>query len=181
MQDPRRIPPASPRSLVGGALRWLAALCAGVVVTLGIFNVVLGVRLEPMMERLLRFFPLHKVSLTREDRCALGPERVHEAVSIEGSVGFLVDQRFVALADAEVTGERLLAATDWVAVQPDGGFRLATALPRAGDAECDVGPDGEVLPTPQLVIRAPGCAERRVPVVRPWIPRRILLFCDARG
>ena len=164
------------------ALRWLIAASLGVLVTIGIFTVVLGIRIGPdLVESLLRFFPLRQVLISVPDRCAMGPERVQEAVDITGSVGMLVDDEFVAIEDAEVLGERLLAADKWMPVEPGGYFRLVTALPKAEDEECALGPDGTPLPTPQLVFRAPGCAERRVPVMRPWIPRRIMLDCTARG
>jgi hypothetical protein len=158
------------------------AVCVGVTVTVGLFTLVLGIRIQPeTVERLFHLFPLRQVPLTPEDRCELGPRRLQDAVSIEGSVGTLVGERFVALQDAEVLGERLAAANEWMAVEPDGGFRFVTALPKAEDVACQTAPDGTPLPTPQLVIRAPGCAERRVPVVNPWIPRRILLSCNTRS
>ncbi len=147
--------------------------------TAGIFALVLGVSVGPStLERLFRLFPLRQVALTPEERCDLGPRRLQEAVSIEGRVGTLIGEQFVALEHAEVVGERLAAAAEWMSVESNGHFHFVTALPKEGDADCFTGPDGVPLPTPQLVIRAPGCAERRVPVVRPWIPRRILLSCN---
>ena len=176
------MPSAEPTSWLRKVLRWLVAACVGVAATAGILALVLGIRIAPeTVERLFRLFPLRQVLLTVKDRCDMGPRRLQEAVSIEGSVGTLVGERYVVLGDAEVLGERLAAANEWMAVEPDGGFRFVTALPKAEDIECQIAADGTPLPTPQLVIRAPGCAERRVPVVRPWIPRRILLSCHARG
>jgi hypothetical protein len=182
MQHPGGLPPAPSPSLLLRALRWLTAVSLGVLVTIGIFAIVLGVRIDPdLVESLLRFFPLHQVSISVQDRCAMGPERLQEAVDIAGSVGMMIDDEFVAIEDAEVLGERLLAAEKWMAVEPGGHFRLVTALPKKEDDECALASDGTPLPTPQLVFRAPGCAERRVPVVRPWIPRRIVLDCTGRG
>jgi len=182
MPDPRGFPLERRASPLRQILRWLVSVCVGVAVTGFIFSVLMGIRIGPeAVESLLRFFPLQQVPITQEDRCAMGPRRLREAVSIEGSVGTLVGDDFVALDDAEVLGERLAAADEWMAVEPDGVFRLVTALPKEEDADCALAPDGAPLPAPQLVIRAPGCAERRVPVVRPWIPRRILLSCPARG
>lgn len=182
MNDPRELPPRRTASLLHHLVRWLAALCIGLTVTGILFFVVMGIQIGPDTVRsLLRFFPLHAVALSQEDRCALGPRRMEEALQIEGSVGMLVGERFVGIDDAEVFGERLTAAEQWMAVEPGGVFRVVTALPKEGDEECELDAEGSPLPAPQLVFRAPGCAERRVPVVRPWIPRRILLSCPSRS
>jgi hypothetical protein len=182
MPDPPRLPPGPTTPPLRSLLRWGTAACVGVTVTFGIFTLVLGIRVEDVLvESLLRFFPLKQVPVSQEDLCAMGPRRLNEAVIIEGSVGRLVGKDFVALDDAEVLGERLAAADEWMKVEAGGRFRFVTALPRVEDADCDVTPEGMSAPTPQLVIRAPGCQERHVPVVRPWIPRRIVLACEARG
>jgi len=182
MQQPRGLPPERPTSLLRKGMRWLLSVCVGIGVTGLIFALLMGIRIGPeTVERLFQLFPLVQIPITPEDRCAMGPRKLREALAIEGSVGTLVGEEFVALDDAEVLGERLAAADEWMAVDPGGVFRLVTALPKEGDEPCELAPDGSPLPTPLLVFRAPGCTERRVPVVRPWVPRRILLLCPERG
>lgn len=177
MRDPRD--PRPPRSpFLHELLRWLVAIPIAAAVA-GVLFVAMASLVDGswLVEHLIRVFPLHEKELTREERCELAALRSAPAVTIEGTVGTRVDGRFEPLGDAEVRGEGGIAVGGDVEVDAGGRFRLATALPVDTPPECP----GAATATPQLVVGAPGCIMRRVPVTEAWVPHRIVLTCPRRG
>lgn len=175
-RDPRE--PRPRRSpVLHELLRWLVAIPIAAVVAGALF-VAMAALVDGswLVERLIRVFPLREKTLTPEERCELATLRSAPAVTIEGTVGTRIDGHFVPLADAEVRGEGGIAAGGDVEVGADGRFRLATALPVDAPPECPQA----ATPTPQLVVGAPGCILRRVPVTPAWVPHRIVLSCPRR-
>lgn len=173
------------RPLLHALLRWVLAAALAAVVAGGLFlAMALLVNGSGLIEKLIRVFPLTAKQLTPEERCELASLPTSPAVTIEGTVGYLADGRFVPLDDAEVGGDPGVIAGRGVTVDADGHFRFATALPSGARTEAGDLPAacaGQSRETPHLVIRAPGCRERRVPLTEAWVPHRILLSCPERG
>ena len=122
-----------------------------------------------ILENIIPVFPLSAERVGEDDIIAMDPAQRSVSLEIEGTVGTLVRDRFVPLEDAEILGTRSSGEKRPIAVQPGGHFRFEAVFPD----------DRATRPsTTQLVIRSPGCHERRVPVTRAWLlPRRIALDC----
>lgn len=165
-------------SILHEVLRWAVAVPVAAVISVGLL--LLMSRLIDgswILEALTRVFPLEEKVLTPEERCELETLRTAPAVTIEGTVGTLAGDRFVPLEAAEIHGEGGIVAERGVAVDAGGRFRFVTALPGPVPPEC--GPEQRA--NPQLVVDAPGCEPRRVPVTNAWVSRRIVLSCGERG
>jgi hypothetical protein len=72
-------------------------------------------------------------------------------------------------------------STRTVEVSAEGVFRFVTAFASNAPSACGPAPDSAPRANRELVIRAEGCTERRIPVTSAWIPHRVLLDCAARG
>lgn len=159
-------------------VRWVVVSVVAAVTTLALF--IFMMRLvdgSVIWDRILRLFPLEFASV-EVDPCE-GWESRQLLVTIEGSVGFYAPEGFVPLADAAIVGEH--APEDGVAVEvaPDGVFRFVTGFAIERPAACSE-LDEPGTKKKRLIIQAPGCVSRDVPVGRSWIPHRVLLECDSR-
>jgi len=158
-------------------VRWSLAATVGASVTVVLF--VAMTRLIDgswILDRVLRVFPL-------EQSEAVDPCEAWQAesilVTIEGTVGYLGPKGFVALPDARMMGEHAEAPPQHVEVSTTGSFRFVTPFEaprpeRCGESASHAGS------SPRLLIQAPGCVARSVPVTRNWLPHRVLLDCEAR-
>ena len=175
-------PPPSPersRSPLRGVARWLVAGAVGAAITLGVF-VAMAALTEgrSLLDRMFRIFPLTSAGLSTTDECARADTIAGSAVIIEGTVGTNRGGRFQPLPDAEAIGSNAISDAIAVELAGDGRFRFVTSFPGEAPAPCV----DETAPTggerQQLVFRAPGCRERRVPVTRAWVAHPVVLDCD---
>jgi hypothetical protein len=168
-------PRRSPRHR--GAVRLVAAAGVGVLTTALIF-VVMALLIDPtaLVDRMFRIFPLIQTELAADEACEDGP--LLRAVTIEGVVGHIRDGVLRPLRDVEVVGGERESEAVPVDVSADGSFRFATAFPDAAPSPCDGRQRAPVAVAQQLFFRAPGCAERRVPITRAWVPHAIVLDCE---
>jgi len=169
---------ASKRSVLHhGLVRWGSAAVVGVTVTLVLFLIMTRlVTGSWILEAMIRVFPLVQTPIV--DPCDPGEAR-RTPISIDGVVGYYAGTEFVPLPDAAIVGEHRAAEGQPVPVSPEGIFRFATDFPEERPAECGE-PEREDTPSKRLIVRAPGCVGRIVPIVRAWVPHRVLLECDAR-
>jgi len=139
-------------------------------VTVALFGAMLGaVDGQWILDTLIRVFPLGSQEVAGGDLPALPPNRHAVSVEIEGTVGRLEGDRFVPIGDAEISGAYASGDRRPIEVGPGGAFRFEAIFPDASATRPSV---------TQLLVRSPGCRERRVPVTRAWlVPRRILLDC----
>lgn len=144
-------------------------MAAGIV-TFALFGMMVGlVDGRWILDTLIRVFPLYQEPVGEHDLPALRPEPM-VFLTLEGTVGTLAGGGFVPLEDAEILRIGASISDQAIEVDPGGSFRFEASFP--GDLS------GEALAT-QLVIRRPGCSERRVPVTRAWlVSRRIVLHCE---
>jgi hypothetical protein len=165
--------------LLRGLLRWLVAGGVGALASLALF-VGMGWLLDTshLMDRLFRVFPLKQTVLDADEAC--GDTPLLRAVTIEGVVGTLRAGRLQPLVDAEVRSDGPGSGTRPVEVSGDGGFRLVAAFPDDRPSPCDTGARSATAPVQHLIVRAPGCSERRVPITRAWVPHAVLLECPDR-
>lgn len=168
--DPGKRESQRSRAGLEALLRWGIAGSAAAIVTVALFGAMIGaVDGEWILETLIRVFPLGTQKVGEGDLPALRPDRDAVSVEIEGTIGTLAGDRFVPLGDAEIVGAQASGDRRPIEVGPGGAFRLEAIFPDANATRASV---------TQLVIRSPGCRERRVPVTRAWrYPRRITLDC----
>jgi len=175
-----RKPPHPPAPAARAALRWLVAAAIGGGTSIALFvGMATAIDAVDIVERMFRIFPLTQTILTDADACASDEISSHRAVPIEGVVGFWRGETFIPLADAEVTGENAVTGAVPVEVGADGAFRFVAAFPNEAAAACGGAP-AEAAPQ-GLSVRAPGCANRRVPVTGAWVPHAIALECPERS
>lgn len=171
-------PPGPPPSHWRSAARWLLAAGVGAGITLALF-IAMSVVVEgtAILERMFRLFPLQRAEISSTDECARPDRVLANAVTIEGTVGSFDGDGFRPLPDARVTGRNALSDAIDVEVDGDGRFRFVTSFRSEAPSPCG----DESAPTggerQQLVLRAPGCAERSVPVTRAWVDHRVVLDC----
>lgn len=122
-----------------------------------------------ILEKLVRLFPLQEQAVGVDDLPALRPAQREVSIIFEGRVGARTEDRFVPLERVEILGIRASGDGRAIEVGVGGHFRFESTFPD----------DRASAPaTRQLVIRSPGCSERRVPVTRAWLrPRLIVLDC----
>ena len=172
-------PPSRRRSLLSyGVVRWALAATLGTIVTAGLFVTMIQlIDGSWILERMMRIFPLEQTEFV--DPCEVWKaEQI--LVSIEGTVGYLGRTGFVALPDAKMVGEHRYAPPQRVEVSGAGGFRFLTPFEEQRPQSCSE-PGRPPAPSPRLLIQAPGCSARSVPVTRNWLPHRVLLDCEARS
>jgi hypothetical protein len=175
---PRAAPGATRRGYspaMSELLRWLGAGTVGVVVTFALFVAMTRLVDGPsILEGVMRIFPLILAPPTPEDECAA---RLASAVTIEGVVGEYRDGIFHPRSDAETSSDDALGGARKVDVAPDGSFRFVTAFPRDVPTDCPAVEAPIQATTQRLLIRAPGCQDRSVPVTRAWLAHRVVLDC----
>ena len=160
-----------------GVVRWALAVSMGTAITIALF--LMMTRLVDgswILERLVRVVPL--TTTASVDPCEVW-ETQQTLVPIDGIVGYQSPDGFVPLVDAEIVGEHRAAHGQRVDVSPEGGFRFVTGFSNERPPACSEPTAGGAV-IKRLIIRAPGCVSREVPVVRSWIPHRVLLECDSR-
>jgi hypothetical protein len=162
-----------------GVVRWTIAAIVGSTVTAGLFaSMTRMIDGSWILDQMLRVFPLEQTGFV--DPCEVWePEQT--LVTIEGTVGYLGSAGFVALPEAQMIGEHGNAPPQRVEVSDAGGFRFVTPFEERRPEKCsDLGELPEP-PSPRLLIQAPGCATRSVPVTRNWLRHRVLLDCEERS
>lgn len=166
---------------VRAAIRWLVAGSVGLAVTLSLF-VAMAASLNgvDIVGRLFRIFPLTQTAITSPDECAEGGIASHLAVAIEGVVGHLRGDQLTPLSDADLIGDNAITGETPVDVADDGSFRFIAAFPNDDPAACRETKPLKAGATQRLIIRAPGCTERIIPVTAAWVPHAILLDCETR-
>jgi hypothetical protein len=166
---------------VRSAIRWIVAGGVGAASALALFAAMAAsIEGVDIVERLFRIFPLTQTVLPDTDECGADGTASHLAVPIEGVVGHLRDDGMAPLPDATVVGENAITGTMPVDVSSNGTFRFVAAFPNDEPSACrDAESVTEGAPQ-QLVVRAPGCAERIVPVTAAWVPHTVLLDCAGR-
>ncbi len=172
--------PSRRRSLLSyGVVRWTIAATVGAMVTAGLFvGMTRMIDGSWILDKMLRVFPLEQTEPV--DPCEVwGQEQT--LVTIEGTVGYLGQTGFVALPDAEMIGEHGHAPRQRVEVSDTGGFRFVTPFEEQRPEKCAELGEPQQPPSARLLIRAPGCKPRSVPVTRSWLPHRVLLDCEARS
>ncbi len=150
--------------------RWIVAALGAAAITVFLFGGMVGlVDGRWILEKVIRVFPLEEQSVREDDLLARPDPRKGITLRFEGTVGHLVRDRFVPLEDAEILGTRPDEEPRRIAVEPGGHFRFEASFPE----------DRISAPSAtQLLVRSPGCRDRRVPVTRAWMqPRRIALDC----
>lgn len=171
-------PPSRKRSILSyAAVRWTLAAIVGVTVTamlfVGMTRMIDGAWI---LERVLRVFPL-------EQSEPLDPCEIWQAeqtlVAIEGAIGYAGRAGFVALPDARIVGKHGHAPPQQVDVSGAGSFRFLTPFEEQRPESC-AEPGSAAAPLPRLLVQAPGCLTRSVPISRNWLPHRVLLDCEAR-
>ncbi|MBW2274425.1 MAG: hypothetical protein JRG96_14230 [Deltaproteobacteria bacterium] len=182
MSRPTGIPPENQTRPFPEALRWLVAVCVASAVTVGLLFMMTGL-VDPssIVMHLVRLYPLTQAAPCPEEGCATPSPVLPVAVTIEGSVGYRAEGRIMPLGAAEIVAERPNGKNRKVEVDADGKFQFVTGWPIASPSPPGSESRRRGSSTPQLLIRAPGCTERRVPVTRAWIPRLILLSCTEPG
>ena len=174
-------PGPSPRKrsfLSYAPVRWslAASIAAGVtaVLFIGMTRLIDG---SWILDQVLRVFPL-------EQTAAVDPCKEWQAeqtlVPVEGTVGYLGPTGFVALPDARIMGEHVQAPSQHVEVSAAGTFRFVTPFEAPRPESCGE-PASRLGPSPRLLIQAPDCSARTVPVTRNWLPHRVLLDCEERS
>jgi hypothetical protein len=173
-----RDPTPPPHSPLRSATRWAVAGAVGAGITLGLF-VAMSVVTEgtSLLERVFRLFPLIRAEISTTDECAAAGRSLPEVVPIAGTVGTDDGGGFRPLADAQITGRNAISDAIDVEVDGNGTFRFATSFPSDAPSPCAESGAATGGERQQLVVRAPGCAERRVPVTRAWVAHRVLLDC----
>ena len=178
MRGPTDLPSRRRSLLAHGFVRWTLAAIIGVTVTAALF--VTMTRLIDgswIIDKMLRVFPLEQTALV--DPCEVW-EAEQTLVTIEGTVGYHGRKGFVALPDAEMVGKHGAAPPQRVEVGRSGGFRFVTPFDEQRPERCEEAGSSEAS-SPRLLIQAPGCSARSVPVTRNWLPHRVLLDCKARS
>ncbi len=171
--------PPSPRPLLSyGVVRWTIAAIVGSTVTAGLFAAMTRmIDGSWILDQMLRVFPLEQTGFV--DPCEVwAPEQT--LVPIEGTVGYLGRAGFVALPEAQIIGEHGRAPRQRVEVSGAGEFRFVTPFEDRRPEKC-AEPGSAEPPSPRLLIQAPGCSARIVPVTRNWLRHRVLLDCGARS
>ena len=175
-------PPDDRSTRIRGALRWLLAVCIGVLTTASIFAVMaLSLDATAIVERMFRYFPLTQTELSTTDECRTDDSDLPAPVLIEGVVGRLDAGAFRPLPDTEVVGDDAVSRAVAVELSDAGEFRFATTFPSDAPSPCGGDEPATGAETQLLVFRAPGCTERRVPVTRAWVSHRIVLECPQSG
>lgn len=172
-------PSSRKRSFLSYApVRWGLAASIGASVTVllfvGMTRVIDG---SWILDKVLRVFPLELTEAV--DPCEEW-QAESTLVTIEGTVGYLGPAGFVALPDARMMGEHVHAPPQRVEVSAGGTFRFVTPFEGQRPERCGETPS-RTGASPRLLIQAPGCAARSVPVTRNWLPHRVLLDCEARS
>ena len=172
-------PPSRRRPLLSyGVVRWTIAAIIGSTVTAGLFvSMTRMIDGSWILDQMLRVFPLEQTEFV--DPCEVW-EREQTLVTIEGTVGYLGRAGFVALPEAQMIGEHGDAPRQRVEVSDAGGFRFVTPFEEQRPEKC-VEAGSPEPPSPRLLIQAPGCSTRSVPVTRNWLPHRVLLDCEERN
>jgi hypothetical protein len=165
--------PASQRptaSGLGAWWTWAIAVPAAGIVTFALIGTMAGlVDGQWILEKLIRLFPLEEQAVGVDDLPALRPAQREVSIPFEGRVGTRSENRFVPLERVEILGIRESGDGQPIEVGAGGHFRFESAFPDE---------HATAPATRQLVIRSPGCSERRVPVTRAWLrPRQIVLDC----
>ena len=167
------------RSLLSYApVRWSLAATVGVGVTIVLFvGMTRLIDGSWILDKVLWVFPLEQTE-------AVDPCEVWQAeqtlVTIEGTVGTLGPTGFVALPDARMMGEHVQSPPQHVEVSAAGTFRFVTPFEGQRPESCG-DTASRTGPSPRILIQAPGCTARSVPVTRNWLPHRVLLDCEPRS
>jgi len=160
------------------ALRYLIAGAIGGATALGIFATMAWTfDVSSIVMRMFRIFPLIQTSLEGEGAC--DESDLWQAVIIEGAVGTLRNGELQALPGASAEGRDGSDRVVPIDIAADGSFRYVAAFPNEAPTTCDRGERSPIGPPPTLVVRAPGCAERVVPITRAWVPHAISLDCSS--
>jgi len=179
MIGPDEPAPPGRHPFLRAALRWLMAACVGSVASLSIFVLMTRVvDASGLVDRLFRVFPLIRTELDPDEAC--GDASLLRAVSVDGVVGTLRDGRVEPLADAVVVSEDARSGPRPVDVSAEGRFRVVAAFPDDRPSACPPGERAAAGAALHLVVNAPGCSERRVPVTQAWVPHSVLLECPDR-
>lgn len=154
----------------GDLLRWAVAVVLAALVTTALIGAVMhAVDGRWILEKLIRVLPLSSEPVREGDLPALRANPDAVTLGFEGTVGTLAEDRFVALESAEIVGAQANGEERRIEVEAGGKFRFEATFPD---------PNAVTPETKRLLIRSPGCEQRRVPVTRAWLrPRRILLEC----
>lgn len=171
-------PPPRRRPLLAyGLVRWTIAAGVGATVTAALFlSMTRLIDGSWILDGLLRIFPLQQTEGV--DPCEVWePEQTLE--TIEGTVGYLAEGGFVALPGATVIGQHGRAAPQRVDVSATGGFRFVASFPEPRPETCGRSPQ-PLHSSARLLIEAPGCTARSVPITRGWLAHRVLLQCEER-
>jgi hypothetical protein len=163
------------------AFRWLVAGGFGAVVTASLF-VAMSAAIDgvDIVGRMFRIFPLTQTAVPDPDDCADPEIASHLAVPIEGVIGHMRGDRLAPISDAVVVGVNAITGETPVDVSADGSFRFVAAFPDNTPTTCPgVKPLKEGTPQ-RLVVRAPGCVERIVPVTAAWVRHTVFLDCADR-
>ncbi len=169
-----RIPPA--------VIRWVvSASVAGSVTALLFLTMTRLVSGEWLYQGLLRIFPLDQGAPGKECLEIVGEGAT---VTIEGELGYYDAGRFVSIADGELFEMTGGEATLLGRTSDSGGFEVELRFAADTPASCR----DPAAPRPRpadrsrtISLRAPGCAERRVPITPAWVPHRVILDCAERG
>jgi hypothetical protein len=130
-----------------------------------------------ILQRIFRIFPLIRAEISSTDECARAGTVLSNALAIEGTVGTSSGDGFRPLANAEIIGRNAISDAIAVDVSGDGRFRFVTSFESDAPSPCGERVAATGGDRQQLLFRAPGCAPRRVPVTRAWVPHRVLLDC----
>ncbi len=162
--------------LLYGVVRWTIAGIIGTTFTAGLF-VAMTRMIDGswILEQMLRVFPLEQTDFV--DPCEGWEHEQTTLVIIEGTVGYLGREGFVALPEAQIVGEHRRAPAQRVEVSNVGEFRFVTPFAEQRPEKCAAGGSPEPA-SPGLLIQAPDCSTRRVTVTRSWLPHRVLLHCS---
>jgi hypothetical protein len=169
--DTRKLASERPKtSGLGAWWTWAIAIPAAGMITFVLIGTMAGlVDGRSILEKLVRLFPLEEQAVGDDDLPAMRPGRHEVSIAFEGRVGTRKQDRFVPLERVEILGIRASGDDRSIEVGAGGRFRFESAFPDER---------ASAPATRQLVIRSPGCSERRVPVTRAWLrPRQIVLDC----
>ena len=169
--DTRKLASERPKtSGLSACWTWAIAIPAAGIITFALIGTMAGlVDGRSILEKMVRLFPLQEQAVGVDDLLALRPAQREVSIPFEGRVGTRTENRFVPLERVEILGIRASGDGRAIEVGAGGHFRFESAFPDEHASE---------PATRQLVIRSPGCSERRVPVTRAWLRRRqIVLDC----
>jgi hypothetical protein len=153
-------------------------VCLASALTFGLLSMMIGlVDGSGIVKRLIWLYPLTQALPCPGGECSAALPDLPAAITIEGTVGHLAAGRIVPLGSAQVVAERPNGKVREVEVDTGGRFRFVTAWPSDPQATPSAESRRGGTASTQLILRAPGCTERRVPVTRAWTPRPILLSC----